>query len=694
MTRLLFVLAFVLGAGAVGWIGLGALASGPLALSVTALIGAVYGLGFLELLRFRRDSAALCRQLTTLPDARDQLGSWLAQLAPGLQPAVRRRIDGEPVALPGPMLTPYLLGLLVMLGLLGTFLGMIVTLDGAAAALNGSSELTAIRSALAAPIAGLSLAFGTSIAGVSASAMLGLAATLCRRDRVLASRQLDRVLRGERHQLSAQHQREQAYTALQQQSQAMPEVVTALQAMTQRLECMSEQLSANLTRNQQSFHETLGHQYQELAQAVTRSLQETLADSTRLAAEGVQPVVAQAMSALSDQVQQSQRQLNALAEQQLGTLSERFQQTTAQAAEHWRAGLDAHQQASTALAKDMGETLHAYQHQLQHRSEALLESVATAQEHLREHTGQQLDRLCDRFHATSEQAATVWQSGLNEQQAASRQLADTLTTALEGHQRQFEQTTTALIDGQRNGLDTLIVQLRAELGLLRQQEADRSQAASDRLAELEGTVARHLGTLGTALEAPMTRLIETASETPKAAAEVIRQLRQEMTRSSERDNELLEERQRIMTDLDALLSKQRDAASAHNQAIQTLIDTASQSLTEVSQTFSSQVNEQGQRLNAVADDIRGSAHEVASLSDAFGVAVQHFSDSSGKLLDALSQIETALETSATRNDEQLAYYVEQAREVIELSMSSQREVIDALATLRRGGAAQPTTEVS
>ena len=52
------------------------------------------------------------------------------------------------------------------------------------------------------------------------------------------------------------------------------------------------------------------------------------------------------------------------------------------------------------------------------------------------------------------------------------------------------------------------------------------------LAGLEATVTEHLGRLGTALEAPMTRLIETASQTPKAAAEVITRLREEMTHSS------------------------------------------------------------------------------------------------------------------------------------------------------------------
>jgi biopolymer transport protein ExbB/TolQ len=64
-----------------------------------------------------------------------------------------------------------------MLGLLGTFVGMVDTFQGAVFALEGSTELQAIREGLAAPINGLSLAFGTSFAGVAASAMLGLSST-------------------------------------------------------------------------------------------------------------------------------------------------------------------------------------------------------------------------------------------------------------------------------------------------------------------------------------------------------------------------------------------------------------------------------------------------------------------------------------------------------------------------------------
>ena len=83
----------------------------------------------------------------------------------------------------------------------------------------------------------------------------------------------------------------------------------------------------------------------------------------------------------------------------------------------------------------------------------------------------------------------------------------------------------------------------------------------------------------------------------------------------------------------------------------------------------------------MAGDVSGSAAEVASLSDAFATAVQVFSDANDKLLDNLQQVESRLEQSSARADEQLNYYVEQAREVIELSMASQKEVIDALGTL-------------
>ena len=721
MRRFLFAVPFLLGAIAVVWIAATFL-SNPVALTVTLIIAAAYTLGFAELLRFRRTTATLDRQLEDLPDSRDGLNHWLKALPGSLRHAVQRRIDGHPAPLPGPQLTPYLTGLLVMLGLLGTFVGMIVTLQGAATALDGSSELTAIRSALAAPIAGLSLAFGTSIAGVAASAMLGLSAALCRRDRMAVSRKLDDRVDLELHAFSLDHQRQSAYSALQ--------------GLTGRMEQMGEQLSDSLTRNQQDFHHTLTDQYRTLAESVSQSLKETLAESSRMAVENIQPIMEQSLAGLSQQVQGTHERLNAITEKQLATLTERFRETTEAAAQHWQQGLDQHQQTSARLVSDISTSLAAHHDQFRDNSSQLLEQVRSTQAELGNASEQQLAAIAEQFRSASEQALQQWQQGLAEQkdtghsllqevrdtqqqlartseeqltaitgqfravseqaaaqwrdgidaqQASGATLISELRSALSEHNQQFQTSAAGLLDGQKSGIDTLVATVREELVALRDAEAGRSEAASERLAQLEGTVSEHLGRLGTALEAPMTRLIETASETPKAAAEVISRLREEMTRSSERDNELLEERRRIMAELDTLLSSQRDAAGAQREAIETLITAASDTLTQVSDTFAQQVSAQSEQLDQVAGDVSGSAAEVASLSDAFATAVQVFSEANDKLLDNLQQVESRLEQSSTRADEQLNYYVEQAREVIELSMASQKEVIDALGTLNGAG---------
>ncbi|MCK6410727.1 MAG: helix-hairpin-helix domain-containing protein, partial [Thauera sp.] len=72
------------------------------------------------------------------------------QVHPSLHNPVRLRIEGERSGLPGPAVTPYLVGLLVLLGMLGTFLGMVVTLNGAVLALESTTDLHTIRAALAA----------------------------------------------------------------------------------------------------------------------------------------------------------------------------------------------------------------------------------------------------------------------------------------------------------------------------------------------------------------------------------------------------------------------------------------------------------------------------------------------------------------------------------------------------------------
>jgi len=190
MKKYAFHIAFALGALAAFWVAAAVASTHFLVLVMTAVIGAVYVFGAMELRQHRSATAQLQQALTGVPPDLQHLGDWLARVPASLQNAVRQRIEGERSALPGPALTPYLVGLLVMLGMLGTFLGMVVTLNGAVFALEGTSSVQGMRAAFSEPIKGLGLAFGTSVAGVATSAMLGLMSSLSRRERALAAQAL------------------------------------------------------------------------------------------------------------------------------------------------------------------------------------------------------------------------------------------------------------------------------------------------------------------------------------------------------------------------------------------------------------------------------------------------------------------------------------------------------------------------
>lgn len=106
MSKLFFTLAFAIGVAVVSWIGAGFIGSDLLALAFTGLIGAVYCLGFGELVNFRRQTRQLAGQVSQLPESQDQVSRWLNTLPQPLQYPAQRRIEGHAAALPGPQITP------------------------------------------------------------------------------------------------------------------------------------------------------------------------------------------------------------------------------------------------------------------------------------------------------------------------------------------------------------------------------------------------------------------------------------------------------------------------------------------------------------------------------------------------------------------------------------------------------------
>ncbi len=656
MNRHIFSGAFLLGALAVGWVAFGFIGSNALALLMTLIIGAVYAFGTLELHRFRQASTTLSNALSAIPPALSDLEPWLAGVHPSLQNAVRLRIEGERVGLPGPMLTPYLVGLLVMLGMLGTFLGMVVTLNGAVFALEGTTDLQAIRSAFAAPIKGLGLAFGTSVAGVATSAMLGLMSAISRRDRMVAVHLLDTriatVLRG----FSLTHQRRQAYQALQLQSQALPAVVDQLHALMARMEGMHQQLNTALLNNQQSFHQDVKGVYTELAHSVDQSLRTSLTEGARAAGESIRPVIEAAMAGISQESRALHERLVATTGQQLQGMSERFTQSYAA------------QQASQA--SNDSQRLQVWKSQLDTMLEAITQEWQTAGAQ----TLSQQQAICTTLTRTAQEISE------QSRTSAAHTLAEMarLLASSEALAQSRIASESAWSTQQDARMDQLVSMLRTELGALRDEETVRGQAAVERLGELQEAVTQHLSTLGTALEDPITRLIQTASEAPRAAAEVIGKLRQEVSSSVARDNALLEERARIMETLSALLDAINHASVEQRAVIDSMVASSAVALGTAGSQFSDKVDAEAAKLADIAAQVTSSAVEVSALSETLGFAVHAFSDANDKLITSLQRIEGALDKSMVRSDEQLAYYVAQAREVIDLSIMSQKEIVGEL----------------
>ncbi|QAU35927.1 DUF802 domain-containing protein [Janthinobacterium sp. 17J80-10] len=631
-----------------------------------------------------------------------------------MQNAVRLRVEGERVGLPGPALTPYLVGLLVMLGMLGTFLGMVVTLKGAVFALEKTTDLQAMRSALAVPVSGLGLAFGTSVAGVAGSAMLGLMSALSRRERMQAAQLLDTRIGTVLRRFSLTHQRQETFKALQLQSQALPQVVDKLQAMMAQMADMNQQLGQELSQrllsNQEDFHANVKGVYTELAHAVDKSLRESLSQSAHAAGESIKPVVEAAMSGVAREASLMHERMAEKVDRQLDGLAARFSDTATTVTDTWTAALSSHEQASAGVVASVGRALDTFTETFEQRSGALvatvgqtyaslqsgqaerdkqqqqgwtqsLETMAASLARELQQTGAQTlaqqQNICDTL------AKTVQDITGHAQASAGQTLAETtrLIASAEELMRARIATEAQWIDQHRERMDQLASLLRTELGALRDAEAARGDAAVERLGQLQAALASHLTTLGTALEEPITRLIQTASEAPRAAAEVIGQLRQEISNSVARDNELLDERSRIMATLNALLEAINHASQEQRTVIDSLVASSATALNATASAFSDNVASEAAKLSDIAAHVTSSAVDVASLSEAFGLAVHAFNEANEKLVANLQQIEGAMDKSMARSDEQLAYYVAQAREIIDLSMMSQKEMVEALRQL-------------
>ncbi|MEW9583565.1 DUF802 domain-containing protein [Paraburkholderia sp. DGU8] len=763
---------FLAGLAAACWIAASYVGSNLLALAVTLLIVACYLTGALELRRYSLASATLTRAVAALSGPPPSLAAWLESLHPSLRNAARLRVEGERVALPGPALTPYLVGLLVLLGMLGTLLGMVATLRGTGIALESATDLQAIRASLAAPVKGLGFAFGTSIAGVATSAMLGLLSALYRRERLEAAQMLDAKIATSLRVYSQSHQREQSFRLMQRQAEVMPTLVDRLQTMMAAIEQQAAASSERQIANQEAFHRKTEAAYLRLAGAVERSLKESVAEGARVAGAALQPVMQATLAGLARETAALQQTVSHAVERQLDGLSKGFAATATNVADIWSDALAGHRRSNDALAGQLRSALASAAETFEQRSAALLDGMSTRldttagsvsqawqdalsrQESVGEKLAAHNQQALATAAATFEQHAaallsTVGQSHADlHTQLGSRDeqrlavWAETLRSMAGTFSEQWQQAGAHTVSRQQEICETLAQTARdisaqtrahasetiAEIDRLVQAAAQAPKAAADLQAQLLaqdqqrlaawtetlGSMARNLSeqwqqagaqtasrqqeiceTLAQTAHAisaqtqahasetigEIGRLVQAASEAPKAAAEVVAELRQKLSDSMVRDTAMLQERSRLLETLQTLLDAVNHASTEQRTAVDALVATSAGLLERVGTRFTDHVELQTAKLGAVAAQVTGSAVEVASLGETFGAAVQTFGESNDKLVAHLQRIETALDKSLARSDEQLAYYVAQAREVVDLSVLSQKQILEDLQRL-------------
>lgn len=712
LMKYLAVAVLALGAGIVAWMGSTFMVANTLALLVIVAIALCYLAGIVELVRFHRDTTRLAGALPHLSQTGVDLDQWLTRLPTAFQNPVRLRIRGDVSALPSLMMTPHLTGLLVMLGLLGTFVGMVVTLQGAVTALEHTAELEAIRSAMTAPIKGLGLAFGTSVAGVSASAALGFVATLWRRERQRVVRELDAQVSAAFHSQSLPAYRERVLDALQHQAAAVPELVTGLLNHGQDLERFLERVDRTLAAGQDRFHEQMITIHRELAASVGDSLRHSLAEGGRLAGASILPVVEEAMAAISVVSQDTQHAVRDGAREQLHAVVQHLETTSAQLNGQWLDGLGQLVEGIRQLRTDASEAVVRDQALLAQQEASLtrigeLVTLLSARSEAQQH---QLGEQARAFGETAQALAARLDRHGQEQGERAAQAQMTLIDQLSDHYRQLtrqmgEEFCGAVAAHSRETLAQVEPLWRDAMAAL-SREAAGTQAAVAQLVERQAdamieSTQQLQTTLGEQWAAALVQQRDAQAGFLEDAATAVAALREQFqninaqiagdltalreahAESRTHEAALREEQAALGQQLAHLVDTMQSRLGAQHDALSGFVANAEALFAGSSQRTEQQLEQATAQLSTAADDFAAGVAELAGLGDALAQWAAAFATANEQLKTAADQLESAVLASAQRSDEQMGYYVAQAREVVDYSVQAQQALIDQMRQLAR-----------
>src|SRR5690606_26050746 len=383
-------------------------------------------------------------------------------------------------------------------------------------------------------------------------------------------------------------QREEAFRLLQRQAGQMPALVERLDAMTAALEQQNRAAADQLSARQNDFHARTEAAYTRLATSVEQSLKASVADSARAVGAALQPAVEARMAGLAREAASMQATVTDAVQQQLDGLASGMETANAAAAAHWAGAVAEQQRANTALVKDLDESLTRLTDNFEQRSTGWLDSVST------------------RIDVSTAATANAWSNTLARQEAVNEALAARNEQALANAATTLQKYASDLAGVMQHS--------HAEL---QQALESRDQQRLERWTEAFGAMTEQAQAQARDTIAEISRLVDAASEAPRAAAEVVAELRQKLSDSMVRDTAMLEEHTRLLGTLETLLDAVNHASTEQRTAVDALVGTSADLLERVGTRFTDRVEAETGRLGTAAAQVTRGAVEVEGLGEAF-----------------------------------------------------------------------------
>jgi len=550
---------------------------------------------------------------------------------------------------------------------------------------------------MAAPMTGLSRAFGTSAAGVTASAMLGLGAVFVRRAEGRLAGVLGRYTTTALVPLTLAGRQLAALTALARHGEALPAAAVALREATLQIERLSARLSEVQERSGDALAAAQRQAGDDAAAAIRATAGEIRADLDRGIARGAdavrsaaEPLLAQtaakvaeaAGAALADVTTRLDRDAAARRQrdaEHLAELGAIARKATSELADGAAAAfgvatgdLSRREDARAAALHERLDQVASAAARLGANGEAHAEKLGAAEQARTEKLGAALGRAVIAIERAEDRAESREATRAEEAAARMGALADVFATQLELVSGRLADPLGRAAQAAEASVQTaakLVLGAQVQLGAESREAAARGERLDALVAALDsvaGRIAIDAEVRGARIDA-LARASEERSEAGEARAEA-RTAR--LAEAMERTLLTLADRQGVYEA--RLLAERGEVATALSERLSHHARGLDESLRATATT-----------VREASDLLRSGGAEMVAVAEMFTGAVDRYREASDRWLDNLGAIEDAI----ARKDggeaaDLLGAYVAQTREVFDCSLQFQRELFTELRALR------------